>query len=189
MTTALIVVDLQDGFASPEWGTTNPDTRCRENCLALVDAFTASGEPVVLVRHDSITAGSPLAPGTPGNALDGGLPQDSAALLVTKSVNSAFYGTPDLDTWLRGNGIDTLVICGIQTNMCVETTARMAGNLGYSVHLPIDATRTFDLTGPTIDGGTWTLTADELLRATAVSLHGGGFANVTTTSEILAGRA
>ena len=188
MTTALIVVDLQDGFTSADWGATNPDTRCRENCLALVDAFIARDEPVVLVRHDSVMPGSPLAPGTPGNQLDGDLPQDSAALLVTKSVNSAFYGTPDLDEWLRAKGVDTLVICGIQTNMCVETTTRMAGNLGYTVHLPIDATRTFDLTGPTIDGGTWTLTADELLRATAVSLHGGGFANVTTTSEILADR-
>lgn len=114
-----------------------------------------------------------------------GVHPDEASLLVTKTVNSAFYGTPDLDTWLRDQGITTIVVCGIQTNMCVETTARMSGNLGYEVIVPIDATRTFALTGPTIAGTTWSLTADALLRWCAVSLHGGGFATVTTTADVL----
>lgn len=182
---ALIVIDLQDGFLDPVWGPTNPDTQCREHCLALVEAFRSSGRPVVLVRHDSTMPGSPLEPGHPGNRLDPGLPTDAADLLITKTVNSAFYGQPDLDGWLRARGVRELVICGIQTNMCVETTARMAGNLGYAVTVPIDATRTFDLTGPTIDGRTWHLTADELLTATAISLHGGGFATVVTTGDVL----
>ena len=52
---------------------------------------------------------------------------------MTKSVNSAFYGTPDLQARLRAAGIDQIVVCGIQTNMCVETTARMGGNLGFDV--------------------------------------------------------
>lgn len=185
MNTALIVIDLQLGFAESSWGATNPGTRCRENCLALIGAFHASGRPVVIVRHDSTKLGSPLGPTHPGNALDPGVHPDEACLLVTKTVNSAFYGTPDLDTWLRDQGITTIVVCGIQTNMCVETTARMSGNLGYEVIVPIDATRTFDLTGPTIAGTTWSLTADELLRACAVSLHGGGFATVTTTADVL----
>ncbi len=184
--TALIVVDLQDGFDDPAWGPTNPGTTSRENCLALVAAFRAHGLPIVLVRHDSPKPASPLRPGHPGNRLDSGLPLADADLLVTKTVNSAFYGSPDLHAWLASAGIRELVVCGIQTNMCVETTARMAGNLGYAVTVPIDSTRTFDLTGPTIDGQTWRLTADELLRASAVSLHGGGFAAVTTTAGVLA---
>ena len=65
--------------------------------------------------------------------------------------------------------------------VCVETTARMAGNLGYGVTVVLDATRTFDLAGP--DGSV--LTADELTRATAVNLHGGGFARVVTTAQVL----
>ena len=185
MTSALVIIDLQDGFNDPFWGATNPGTACRENCLALADAFLGAGLPVVLVRHDSDRPSSPLYPGTPGNHLDLSLPTDRATLLVTKTVNSAFYGTPDLDSWLRGTRVDTIVVAGIQTNMCVETTARMGGNLGYRVILPIDATRTFDLVGPTVDGETWSLTADELVRATAVSLHGGGFAEVTTTQQLL----
>jgi nicotinamidase-related amidase len=105
-----------------------------------------------------------------------------AALRVSKTVNSAFYGTPDLHAWLQGAGIGQLVVVGIQTNMCVETTARMAGNLGYDVVVPMDATHTFDAAGP--DGRV--LTADELTRATATNLHAGEFATVTTTEQVLA---
>lgn len=187
--TALIVIDLQDGFDDAAWGATNPGGTCRENCLALVRAFRAHGLPVVIVRHDSPKATSPLRPGHPGNRLDPDLPVQDADLLVTKTANSAFYGSPSLHTWLGDKGIHSIVVCGIQTNMCVETTARMAGNLGYVVTLPIDATRTFDLVGPTIDGQAWQLSADELLRASAVSLHGGGFATVTTTRAVIAALA
>ncbi|MGR0221877.1 hypothetical protein [Agromyces sp. ZXT2-6] len=65
--------------------------------------------------------------------------------------------------------------------MCVETTARMAGNLGYDVTLPIDATHTSDMAGP----GGLRIGAADLALATAVNLHGGGFAAVTTTDDVL----
>ena len=99
-----------------------------------------------------------------------------------KKVNSAFHGEVDLHAWLTERGISRLVLAGIQTNMCVETTARVAGNLGYDVTIALDATRTFDLAGP--DGTI--LTAAELTRATATNLHGGGFARITSTAKILA---
>jgi len=99
-----------------------------------------------------------------------------------KTVNSAFLGEPNLDEWLKARGCSQLVLCGIQTNMCVETTARMGGNLGYDVIVPIDATRTFDLAAA--DGET--ATAEELMRITAINLSGGGFATVTTTDALLA---
>ncbi len=99
-----------------------------------------------------------------------------------KTVNSALYGEPALEPWLRARGSSELVVVGIQTNMCVETTARMGGNLGFAVTVPLDATRTFDLEGPA--GAS--LTADQLALATAVNLQGGGFAKVITTAEVLA---
>jgi nicotinamidase-related amidase len=133
----------------------------------------------VLVGHDSAEAGSPLAPDAPGHEFKPGIegPHD---LLVTKRVNSAFYGRPDLDAWLRSRGISSLVICGITTDHCCETTARMAGNLGYDVRFALDATHTFDRVGP--DGRT--VTADELASATAASLHG-EFARVVLTDDAL----
>jgi len=178
MTAALIVIDVQQGFTdSAYWGKrNNPDFE--QNLSLLLDSWTG---PVVVVRHDSVSDGSPLEVGTPGNDLVPSVAAFEPALLVTKSVNSAFYGEPDLRAWLDERGIRDLVVCGIQTNMCVETTARMAGNLGYTVTVPIDATHTFDLTGS--DGSV--LTADELARATAINLSGGGFATVVTTAELL----
>ncbi|MET9958699.1 cysteine hydrolase family protein [Streptomyces sp. NPDC006326] len=181
---ALLVVDVQKGFDDASfWGPRN-NPAAEANIAALMDAWQQSGRPVVLVRHTSRTPGSVLGAGQPGHAFKDFVAQweGREALLVTKTVNSSFYGTPDLGAWLTAQGIGQLVVTGIQTNMCVETTARMAGNLGYDVLLPLDATHTFDLEGP--DG--LSLTADQLATATAVNLQGGGFARVVTTAQLLA---
>ena len=96
-------------------------------------------------------------------------------------MNSCFYGTPDLHAWLVERGIERIAICGITTNHCCETTARMAGNLGYEALFALDATHTFDRRAP--DGST--VSADELARVTATNLHG-EFATVIGTSELVA---
>ncbi|MFJ9339867.1 cysteine hydrolase family protein [Streptomyces sp. NPDC101733] len=182
---ALLVVDVQRAFDDASfWGRRN-NPAAEENIAALMDAWRESGRPVVLVRHASRGA-SPLAPDRPGHAFKDFVEErrEGAALLITKSVNSAFYGTPDLADWLTARGIGQVVVVGIQTNMCVETTARMAGNLGYEVLVPLDATHTFDLTDGEGPGGL-SLTADELATATAVNLQGGGFARVVTTADLL----
>ena len=179
--TALVVVDVQAGFDDPSWGARN-NPACDDNIRSLVEAFSRSGRPVVYVRHDSSEPQSPLAPGGPGNALKGYLHEFQPALLVTKSVNSSFHGEPDLDAWLRKAGLKSIVVTGITTNHCCETTSRVGGNLGYEVFFVLDATHTFDRQGP---DGSW-MTADELARATATNLHG-EFATVVSTREVLAG--
>ena len=107
------------------------------------------------MRHD--WPDSPLAAGTPGFEFKDAVTGDPD-LLITKSVHSAFHGDADLDGWLREREIPGLAICGIQTNVCCETTARLACDLGYDVSFVIDATHTFDAAGP--DGVT--VTAAEL---------------------------
>jgi nicotinamidase-related amidase len=176
---ALVVVDVQRGFEDPSWGRRD-EVHAEANIAALVTAWRSRGEPIVFVRHDSVTPGSPLRPGQPGNDLTTEIAHGEPDLLVTKSVNSAFYGEPDLDAWLRGAGIDALAICGITTSHCSETTARMAGNLGYDVQFVLDATVSFDR--PAVGGGT--VTAEEMRRATAAALQE-EFAQVVTTAEVL----
>ena len=73
-----------------------------------------------------------------------------------------------------------IYVCGITTNHCCETTARVGGNLGHDVVFAIDATHTFVRTGP--DGDV--VTADELARVTAANLHG-EFATVVRTKQLL----
>ncbi|MFD0026301.1 cysteine hydrolase family protein [Streptomyces sp. NPDC058382] len=184
---ALVVVDVQQGFEESEyWGPRNNPSADR-NIAGLIDAWQSSGRPVVFVRHDSLKPDSPLREGYPGNDFKSYVQERRGKgrgpeLFLTKNVNSAFYGTPDLAEWLRAGGVRQVVVAGIQTNMCAETTARMAGNLGYEVFFALDATYTFDGVGP----WGWTLGAQELARATAVSLHGGGFAEVVRSAELIA---
>lgn len=172
---ALVVIDVQQGFDDPVWGPRD-NPACEANVALLVDAWRRAERPVVIVRHDSTSPGSPLRPGQPGNDLREGISGD---VLVTKSVNSAFYGDPDLHAWLTQRGITRLTICGVTTNHCCETTARMAGNIGYDVTFVIDATHTFDRVG--LDGTT--IPAEEISRVTAANLHG-EFATVVSTRDV-----
>lgn len=160
---ALVIVDVQKGFDdlsywSPTGRRNNP--ACERNAAALVEEWRAKGRPVILVRHDSDTAGSPLEPGQDGNAFK--------------------YGEPDLHAWLHDRHLTGFAVCGIQTNHCVETTARMGGNLGYEVRFVADACHTFDRLDPSGD----LMTADELTRATVTSLHG-EFADVVNTADLI----
>ena len=179
--TALVIVDVQRGFDDPTfWGTRN-NPACEDNIAALLAAWRAAGRPVVFVRHDDTgSSSSPLRPDGAGNAFKP-LLTGEPDLLVSKDVHSSFHGEPDLAAWLRENDLDSIAICGITTNHCCETTARVGGNLGFDVLFVLDATHTFDRTGP--DGTT--LTADELARATATNLHG-EFATVVSTAELTA---
>jgi nicotinamidase-related amidase len=176
---ALVVVDVQKAFEDAAyWGPRN-NPAFEENVGKLIDAWREHGQPVVFVRHDSVEEGSPLQPGQPGNAFKDEL-TGTPDLLVTKHVNSAFHGEPDLAEWLRGNRIGDVVICGIQTNMCCETTARVAANLGFGMRFALDATHTFDLAAH--DGGT--IGADELARVTAANLDP-EFGRVMSTAELI----
>ncbi|WP_433264488.1 cysteine hydrolase family protein [Actinosynnema sp. CS-041913] len=169
--TALILIDVQRGFDDPAWGARN-NPEAEANIAALLDHWRG---PLVLVRHDSTKPDSLLAPGQEGNRFKPELADANPDLMFAKKVNSAFHGEVDLHAWLTDRGITDIVLAGIQTNMCVETTARVGGNLGYRVRVVLDATFTFDLED---------LTADQLAQATATNLRGGGFAEIVSTKDV-----
>ena len=177
-TTALVVVDAQVGSTTPGGApaTTRTPTPTSQPWSG---ASTRPGLPVVYVQHDSEGPESPLHPDSPGHALKPYL-EAEPDLLVRKTVNSSFHGSPTSTPGCAAAGITGIVVAGITTNHC-ETTARVGGNLGYDVRFTLDATYTFDRTGPE---GT-TMSAAELARATATNLHG-GFATVVTTADVLA---
>jgi nicotinamidase-related amidase len=176
--TALIVIDVQQGFDHPRWGRrNNPDAET--NVSRLLAAWRESDRPIFHIQHLSLEQDSPLQPGLPGVEI-----KESAKPLwhepvITKRVNSAFIGT-DLEARLRQRGFQTLVICGLTTNHCVETTTRMAGNLGFVTYLAGDACATFDRVGP--DGVIYP--AEQIHAVSLASLHG-EFATVQTTDQIL----
>lgn len=180
---ALIVIDVQRGFDDTEfWGRRNNPVS-EENIAALLAHWRHQNWPVVFVQHASADSDSPLHPDHPGHEFQEVI-TGTPDLLVVKSVNSSFHGSPDLHAWLQQNQIDTAVICGITTNHCCETTARVGGNLGYQVYFALDATHTFDRTSP----GGEIIPADLLSEVTATNLHG-EFATVVATSDLTGAKA
>jgi nicotinamidase-related amidase len=162
---ALIPIDIQVGFDYPPWGRrNNPDLE--RNGLALLAAWRRSGRPIIHVRHDSVLPESTLRPDHPGNRLRPGFEPRPGEALVSKSVNAAFIGT-DLDLRLRRAGVDTVVLFGISTDMCVSTTARVAANLGYRAVVVEDACACFDLP----DGQGGTIPAEEVHRVHLATLR------------------
>ncbi len=178
---ALLVIDVQRGFDDEaRWGKRN-NPACEDNIVLLLDAWERAGRPIVFMRHDSSSPSSPLRPDQPGNRFKPQIEGRRHDLLVTKSVHSSFHGAPDLHGWLQSRGISQLVITGIATNVCCETTARVGSDLGYDVLFAVDATHTFDFVHP--DGGT--VTADVLTRVAETILQA-EFARVVRTAEAAA---
>ncbi|MGV9269816.1 cysteine hydrolase family protein [Kitasatospora sp. NPDC003701] len=175
----LVVIDVQKGFEDYAFWGRRDNPEAEQRIGELIGTWQDTGRPVVVVQHAS--QAGPLVPGTPGYELKDVVAGVRADLHITKPVNSAFYGTPDLHAWLRQRGARQVVIVGIMTNVCNETTARMAGNLGYDTIFPTDAMHTFDMVGP--DGVT--VPAAELARATGTVLHAMRFAKVVTTAAVL----
>ena len=177
---ALIVVDVQRAF--DEWEAAgqrrnNPDAVARIAELLL--AFRELGLPVFHIRHESTDPRSHFWPTKSGYIVKEEAQELEGEVVITKRVNSSFIGT-GLEDMLRSSGIKRLVICGATTNHCVETTTRMAGNLGFDPFLVRDATWTFDRVGP--DGDVHT--AADIHAMTLANLHG-EFATITSTADLL----
>jgi nicotinamidase-related amidase len=181
LNTALIVVDVQRAF--DEWEAAgkrrnNPGAVARISDL--LDAFRYRHAPIFHIRHQGTQPNSSFLPHRTGYAVKDEARELPGELVIVKRVNSAFIGT-DLEARLRAAEIKTLVICGATTNHCVETTTRMAGNLGFDTRLVRDATWTFDRVGS--DGDTHT--AEEIHAMTLSNLNG-EFARIMTADEVLA---
>lgn len=176
----LLIVDVQKGMDvyAREYNRNNPDLE--KNIARLQSAWRKSGRPLIHVQHLSTEPRSPLRPGQPGVEIKDEVKPLSGEPVVQKSVSSAFIGTT-LEADLRRRGVTTLVVVGMQTNMCVSTTARMAGNLGFTTYVVSDATATFDNTGP--NGKRYT---SELLHDIALADLHGEFSTVVDTTSVLA---
>jgi nicotinamidase-related amidase len=178
--TALIVVDVQkafDEFEAAGRRRNNADAVARIS--ELLAAFRAKGAPIIHVRHASRRPTSRFAPDQPGHAVKDEAREQAGEPVIVKQVNSSFIGT-DLERRLREKDIGHVVIVGATTNHCVETTARMAGNLGFDAKLVRDATWTFDLAG--IDGEP--IPAERVHAMTLANLQG-EFAEIVTTSDVI----
>ena len=181
--TALLLIDVQKGvddtdyYGGPTGRANNP--QAKDNIRQILATWRDRGGKVAFTRHDSVEEGSPLKLSLEsGQQLDGMdiLPGDIA---VSKSVNSGFIGT-SLELDLRRARIQRLCVVGFFTNVCVETTVRMAGNMGFDTYLVHDACSTMNSIG--IDGTDYD--PDLVHNMAIASLHG-EFCTAISTQDAL----
>lgn len=140
MRTALIIIDVQNALCSGEHAAFE-SPRVIE-CINHVSAKARkAGAPVILIQHE--TRNGPLDHGSEGWTLAKGLETDDADILVGKTTADSFHNT-GLQAVLQRHVIEHLIICGLQSEFCVDTTTRRALALGYPVTLVSDGHSTVD---------------------------------------------
>ena len=165
--TALIVIDIQDFYFPGGNVPLSGPEEAAENAFRLINNFREADLPVIFVRHN-------YEPG--GSINDIVLPLEGERI-ISKSEVSSFNGT-DLDPYLKELGVSNIVICGMQTHMCVEAATRAGYDLGYKCTLVEDACATRDL-----KYGDKLIKAADVHYSTLSTLK--SYATVLTTEEFL----
>ena len=193
MTKALIVVDVQESFRQrPIWqAVSNPDIVGQVR--RLVDAARAQGDLVVWVLHTEPGSSTVFDPVNGHVHVVDELDRRDGEPVITKTSINAFT-TTNLQQLLVSQGIRELVVCGIQTEQCCETTTRLAADLGYEVSFVTDATATFPIqhrdavpgrSVAEILADPLTLSTDDIISRTEYALAG-RFATIRTVAELTA---
>jgi nicotinamidase-related amidase len=144
---ALLVIDVQvNMFAEPD-----PVYRGNEllTCIrSLLEKARSAQVPIIYVQHGSERRGHPLEIGTAGWHIHPAIVPQEGDIIVQKRMPDAFYATT-LQQELQALGVNNVILTGIQTELCVDTTCRRACSLDYDVTLVEDAHSTWDR-GPLI---------------------------------------
>ncbi len=177
---ALMVIDMQTFFLDPTSPTfTAGGPPIMGHIKSLMDAFRKAGKPVIFTRHVHDAALNDVGimgwwwpgmcvDGTPESLVHPDIAPLPGEKVIKKHRYSSFYNT-DLETVLRVLKVEDLVITGIMTNMCCESTARDAYYRDYRVHFVADATGSI---------------IEEMHVATLLNLAL-GFARITRTNRLL----
>ena len=181
MNTCLLVIDVQESFRQRPYWDESLATPYLAQQNALILGARARGIPVVRIFHTDgpETANNPFALASGWVRPMAGLADFDAAATFTKHRHSALVGT-DLSIWLTQNGVTRLIVSGIRTEQCCETTTRHASDLGWGVDYVTDATLTFAMRQP--DGNI--LSATDIKMRTATVLEG-RFATLCTVEQAL----
>jgi nicotinamidase-related amidase len=180
MGTALLIIDIQNDYFPGGAMELAGSTEAGELAGKLLDAFRGKSLPVIHVQHISTRPGASFfVPGTRGVEIHPCVAPRDGEMLVRKNFPNSFRDTPLLQH-LRDKGITRLVIAGMMTQMCIDTTVRAAADLGFDCTLAHDACATRDLSF----GGV-TVPAASVQAAFLAALNG-LFAKLRPVAEICA---
>lgn len=139
--TALIIIDVQRAMFSEEDPVFHAE-QFTNRLNQLIKKARSSGAPIFFVQHNG-PAGSELEHGTAGWEIYPSISPEPADKVIQKTTPDSFYKT-NLDEALKKRAIDHLVLAGIQSEICVDTTCRRASSLDYQIILAADAHTTWD---------------------------------------------
>lgn len=168
--TALLLIDIQDFYFPGGKSELAAPEKASRNAAVLLDYFRKKNMRVIHVRHNS----------EPGGEINNIVKPLQNEKVISKDAINCFVKTDLLD-FLKLNRIDSLVICGMQTHMCVEAATRAATDLGFKCILIHDACATKD-----IRFGENTIKAEDVHYSTLATLR--SYAKVESTEEFLKGR-
>ncbi|GBG96519.1 cysteine hydrolase family protein [Lactococcus termiticola] len=179
MKQALLIIDIQNDYFEDGKMALNRPEEALKQINRLEDRFTAEKQPIIYIQHIKHMKNADFFEvGTPGAELHPGLSVDSDAIVIEKHFPNSFLET-NLEATLKELDVEQLVITGMMTHMCVDSTTRQAKELGYQPILVTDATATKALAYQ----GKVTK-AEEVQNAFVSALQ--NFADLKTTDEYLA---
>ncbi|MEW5936218.1 MAG: isochorismatase family cysteine hydrolase [Candidatus Thermoplasmatota archaeon] len=173
---ALLVIDMQRYFLDPEAPAYHESAQhVIFKVQALIDAFEDKGLPIFATRYASSDNdptvrwwGERLEAESEWAALDPRMRLPAGTVVLSKHLYGTFFCT-DIDRRLRALGARSVVICGVMTDLCCETTAREAFHHGYDVYFVADGTAT----------------SNERLHVAALATLAHGFAYIVSTEDLL----
>lgn len=140
MTTALLVIDVQQALCSGPYEAFE-SRHVVDRINHVIRVARQAGTAIVFIQHEE--EGGPLAYESDGWKLDAELDAQPSDLYVRKTASDAFHNT-ELHAILQTRNVTALVVCGLQSEFCVDTTTRRALALGYPVTLVADGHSTMD---------------------------------------------
>jgi nicotinamidase-related amidase len=164
---ALLIIDIQNFYFPGGKSALVEPEKAAKNAALLLESFRSKGEPVIHIRHNF----------EPGGEINAAVKPSPGEPVISKDEVNCFTGT-GLSDILKNERIDTLVICGMQTHMCVEAAVRAGTDLGYKCILVEDACATRDLKYEDI-----IIKASDVHYSTLATLR--SYATVTNTSLFL----
>ena len=181
MSAALLVIDIQNDYFPGGAMELAGSTKAGAEAGKLLEAFRGKGLPVIHIQHISTRPGATFfVPGTKGVEIHPSVAPRTGETIIQKNFPNSFRDTPLLQH-LRDNDITRLVIAGMMTQMCIDTTVRAAADLGFACSLAHDACATRDLSFNDV-----TVPAASVQAAFLAALNG-LFARVQATDELCAG--
>ena len=171
MKEALLIIDVQNDYFEGGACQLHDPQKAEEKIISLIEESRRLGRHIIYVKHINPDSDAFFKEGTYGceiSELIKPLPTDIA---INKYCPNSFLGT-ELNDCLRNLGVEKLIVCGMMTHMCVDTTVRAAMDYGYEVSLVADACATRDLE---IDGE---IIPAEIVQKTCIASLSGIFAEI-----------